>query len=92
MKYVIFKGNGMFHPVTFSDYTTHKQISVEGAVPIAAGFVKFDLSGWPICYGESESLHLKSRGEADADIIRWSMKQEPGSFMFIDYNEENKEK
>lgn len=90
MKYVIFKGNGMLHPVTFCDYTTHKQVKVDGAVPIAAGFVTFDRYGWPTCYGGSESLHLQSRGEQDADLIRRSMQQDPGSGMFLDYDEEIK--
>jgi hypothetical protein len=42
MKYVIFKGNGLVHPVLFGDHTAHSQIKVEGAEPISAGFVRFD--------------------------------------------------
>lgn len=70
MKYVIFEGNGLVHPILFGDHTTHLQISVAGGTPVSAGFVKFDSMNWPHCYGESESLKLKSRGEMDEDIIR----------------------
>lgn len=70
MKYVIFEGNGLVHPVIFGDHTTHSQISVAGGNPVSAGFVKFDSMGWPHCSGKSDSLKLESRGETDEDIIR----------------------
>ena len=70
MKYIIFEGNGLVHPVLFGNHTGHKQVSIEGGKPVAAGFVKFDTIGWPHVYGESESLHLGNRGELDEDIIR----------------------
>jgi hypothetical protein len=35
---------------------------------ISAGFVVFDESGAPACYGESESLNIKSRPE-DSDAL-----------------------
>lgn len=82
MKYVIFEGNGLVHPIVFGDHTTHSQISVAGAKPIAAGFVKFDSMNWPHCYGESKSLGLKCRGEIDEDIIRRAH-TDCGTYMFI---------
>ena len=37
---------------------------------------------WPHCYGESESLGLKCRGEMDEDIIRRAH-TDCGTYMFI---------
>lgn len=82
MKYVIFEGNGLVHPVLFGDHTAHSQISVAGGTPIAAGFVRFDTMNWPHCSGESDSLKLKSRGQLDEDIIRRAY-NDCGTYMFI---------
>ena len=82
MKYVIFEGNGLVHPIIFGEHTAHSQINVAGAKPIAAGFVRFDTMNWPHCSGESESLKLKSRGQLDEDIIRRAH-TDCGTYMFI---------
>ena len=82
MKYVIFEGNGLVHPIIFGDHTAHSQISVAGGTPISAGFVQFDKYGWPHCNGESDSLKLKCRGEVDEDIIRRAY-NDCGTYMFI---------
>lgn len=70
MKYVIFQGHGLVHPVLFGDHTTHSQVKVDGTKPVSAGFVSFDKFNFPHCYGKSESLDLESRGETDENIIR----------------------
>lgn len=81
MKYVIFEDGSFVHPVLFADHTTHLQVSLKGAVPVAAGFVWFKY-GQPHCYGASESLGLASRGDIDARIIsRWY--NYAGAGMFI---------
>lgn len=82
MKYVIFEGNGLVHPVVFGDHTSHSQVNVDGGTPIAAGFVQSDTMNWPHCYGESDSLKLKCRGEIDEDIIRRAY-NDCGTYMFI---------
>lgn len=85
MKYVIFKGNGCYHPVLFADHTTHSQIKVENATPISAGFVKFNSTNEPTCYGKADSLKLESNPEQDEQIIHlWQRNH--GMSMFIDYD------
>lgn len=83
MKYVIFKGNGLIHPVLFGDHTTHSQITVAGAEPVAAGFVTFDSCGWPRCSGKSGSTGLQCRGEIDEEIIHRAYCNY-GTMMFIE--------
>ena len=87
MKYVIFEGNGLVHPVLFGDHTTHSQISIAGAKPVSAGFVKFNSIGWPKCFGMSESLHLESRGELDEDIIRRAKDNACTAMFLIEWNQ-----
>ena len=70
MKYIIFEGNGLAQPVIFGDHTTHAQISVKGARPVSAGFVRFDAMAYPHCYGRSDSLDLENRGKIDETVIR----------------------
>lgn len=82
MKYVIFKGNGLIHPILFGDHTTHSQISIAGAEPISAGFVRFDSCGLPHCTGKSDSLKLESRGEVDENIIHRAY-IDSGAMLFI---------
>lgn len=82
MKYIIFKGNGLLHPIVFGEHTSHSQISVAGAEPISAGFVHFNSLGDPYCTGKSDSLKLESNPERDTDIIRHMM-EEFGTMFFI---------
>ncbi len=84
MKYVIFETKGgLFHPVLFSDHTTHSQVRLKKAKPISAGFV--DLGILEVkCWGKSESLGLESRGEVDAEIIR-KFKYNFGTSHFLNY-------
>jgi hypothetical protein len=68
----------LFEPVIFSTNMVHVEISKaitrirgnEGFVPVSAGEVYWDSSGEVVCYGESETLRLKSHPERDAKIIR----------------------
>ena len=82
MKYVIFKGNGLVHPVLFGDHTAHSQIKVEGATPISTGCVRFDSGGLPHCSGKSDSLNLESKGEFDENIIHRAY-IDGGTMLFI---------
>ena len=86
MKYIIFKHGTLFHPVLFSNHTTHSQVKLEGATPISAGFVSFsETLRLPKCYGNSTSLKLESRGELDEEIIsRFQLNS--GTSSFIDYD------
>lgn len=85
MKYIIFKGHGCYHPILFSDHTTHAQIKLDGCNPISAGFVKFNRFGSSECYGKSDSLKLNSRGELDSDLIdKWRMNFGSSSFLSYD--------
>lgn len=89
MKYVIFEGNGLVHPVLFGDHTTHSQVTVAGATPVAAGFVRFDTCGLPHCSGESDALKLKCRGEVDEDIIHRAYSNCPTYLFISDFYKED---
>ena len=90
MKYIIFEGNGLVHPVIFGNHTTHRQIKIKGAKPVSAGFVRFDNFNLPHVYGRSESINLDSRGELDEDIIRRAqLGDTPTSLFMIEFNQPN---
>lgn len=60
MKYIMFKINGGELPVIFPPEIIHKQMARNiGAEVISAGHITSDLG----CYGESETLGIKSRIE-----------------------------
>ena len=85
MKYVIFQVGDFVHPVVFADHTTHKQVKVEGGVPISGGFVRWSSKlHFPECYGKAVSLGLESRPEIDSYIL---MKWEGSYNMMSFYNE-----
>lgn len=56
-----------FTPVVFDETMGHAFFPKEEVV--AAGFVEFDEAGKPCCYGKSESLGVKSRGDEDSKLI-----------------------
>ncbi len=67
MKYVVYKDAtfAMF-PVTIQ----HKELRLMGKTIVGAGFVDFQKENeFFVCYGESESLGIKSRGEEDGDVL-----------------------
>lgn len=76
MKYIIFQMREFEVPVAVPDFVIHKHVNTRepiegmGARPIAAGFYSVDSSMNVTCRGKSESLHLESRGEKDAKLIR----------------------
>ena len=85
MKYVIFNQKGLLHPVLFADHTSHAQITIEGAEPVSAGFVRFSKTlHLPECYGFSDSLGLKSRQEDEKIIRQWQLNS--GTADFIDFD------
>ena len=65
-KYIIVKtrDNGEY-PIIFPLRVTHKQMATRNGEPISAGFVNDRLE----CFGESDSLGIKSRPE-DTAIIK----------------------
>lgn len=84
MKYVIFREKNMLHPVVFADHTTHSQISIEGAVPVSAGFVMQDKAGNIKCYGKSDSLKLTPGVNDEAIILSWL--QNCGIYAFLSFD------
>lgn len=64
-KYVII--GHMQVPVVFSDLLGHDEIA-HGQPVVGAGFCYIRDSRY-VCYGESVSLKVKSRGDADALIL-----------------------
>lgn len=59
MKYICFEDTKTkwLHAVVFPDMVSHSSVKVEGAIPFSAGFCKYTTGE---CFGESESLQLKS--------------------------------
>ena len=73
LKYIIFGHQGEEVPVVFPADIMHKAMMIHDhlngrAWPVSAGFCEMDSSG-VLCFGESESLKLKSRPAEDAAII-----------------------
>ena len=78
VKYVIVKDNGMLVPIIFFGSMEHKKMAGLGEV-ISAGFISFETKDSKIickCFGESNSLGIKSKGPEDEIIIN--------TFMFKD--------
>ncbi|GGA84498.1 hypothetical protein GCM10008015_26610 [Flavobacterium palustre] len=73
LKYVIFKPNSLEErAVIFNGMITHKTISDaiiknEAFAIVSAGFLSMD--NVISCYGDSESLKMKSRGKIDELVI-----------------------
>lgn len=71
-KYIMYEWPGKGDvPVLFPAMVKHSVINsmitheYPGITPIAAGFVELRASG-PVCYGQSTSLKLSSRGDIDS--------------------------
>lgn len=90
MKYVIFQYKQLIMPVIIPEHVTHKQVSVEGGMPISAGFFTIK-KGVVKCFGESESLKLKSRPEEDAKYIDFTLGGY-GTMFFMDLKDKDDEK
>ncbi|QFG53662.1 hypothetical protein [Chryseobacterium sp.] len=89
MKYVIYKRNGLFLPVTFPDHITHSQVKIEweGSLELySAGFFSLNSFGLPVILpGISESLNI-GPSSSDEDILRrFYLNCETSHF--IDYSE-----
>lgn len=76
MKYIIFEDEvGNEYPVIFGDTINHKDMAkkIELKV-ISAGAMRFDdclSEDFKIyCYGESQTLGIRGRGEIDTQIIK----------------------
>lgn len=74
IKYVIFEmgkeSTGLYLPILFPEHVTHKQVSVEGAIAISAGF--YNTSSM-VAYGKSESLNLESVPDRDSKLLNRSL-------------------
>ena len=73
LKYIIFEHQGEEVPVVFPADIMHKCLITHSPMggrswPVSAGFCQMDSEG-VCCFGESESLDLKSRPVQDAVII-----------------------
>jgi len=80
MKYIVFKRT--WHsfiqevPIIFPSELNHEEVfhslkgvdGMEDAVLVSAGFL--DLLYAPHCFGNSDTLHMTSRGLADANMIK----------------------
>ena len=88
MKYLIYKVNGLFLPVTFPDHITHSQVKIEWeekAVLYSAGFFSINRLGLPdVLPGFSESLKI-GPGELDQEILT-CFYLNMGTSFFIDYS------
>ena len=59
-------------PLVFSQLHAHVDVAhamFGGAKIIGAGFVQVNREGEYVCYGESVSLNVKSRGDEDSKIL-----------------------
>jgi len=68
MKYLIVKENSCESAILFSELLTHADIA-GGLRVLGAGFCQFLNAGEVVCYGESISCGVKSRGKEDEMII-----------------------
>lgn len=77
MKYVVFKRKDREFPVLFPDILVHSMVAesltakhgpLHGWQPVSAGFLS-SLNVPAECHGSSETLKLKSRGDADSKLI-----------------------
>ena len=68
-KYIIVN-LGCIAPVVFTDLLQHRDVAngIGGRV-IGAGFCYIGDDGQYVCYGESVSLNIVSRGEEDSKIL-----------------------
>lgn len=64
---------GMAEHVSHLYSREQDKLGIEGeAAPVSAGFLQLYEcgEGGYTCYGESESLHMKSRGHVDDDVVK----------------------
>ena len=76
MKYIIVSDGILEQGIIFSEGLSHKDVYKYSGQIKSAGFCRLGLSlNYDIiyqCYGESQSLGLKSRGEEDEKILNRS--------------------
>ena len=79
-KYIIVDNATGIIPVVFTELATHKDVA-RGFMPgtiIGAGFCYIDERDCKyVCYGESTSLNVKSRGDEDSKLLN--------KFLGVDY-------
>lgn len=72
-KYIIIQTDLATIPVVFGDLISHVRVAYSLVTDpddvIAAGFCYIDDNGRYVCYGESVSLRVKSRGEEDSSFL-----------------------
>lgn len=70
-KYIIIDTGMLIAPIVFTELLTHVDVArsiAPGGTILGAGFCRIDKNHY-VCYGESVSLEVKSRGEADSKIL-----------------------
>lgn len=68
-KYIVIKQDTLDYPFVFSELSVHADVGrALGGQVIAAGFCFIQDNAY-ICYGESISLNVKSRGKEDSDLL-----------------------
>jgi len=79
LKYVVIQIPGMKTAcgIVFRGVLVHSMMVPKGAKVLGAGFCKVDAIVIGIvvvhCYGESDSLKVKSRGQQDSDVVRMTL-------------------
>lgn len=73
-KYIIVDTGMFVAPIVFTDMLTHADVAMaiapkgQDALVLGAGFCHIENNKY-VCYGESVSLDVKSRGEVDSKIL-----------------------
>jgi hypothetical protein len=68
-KYIIIKRGGIEYPLVFSELMEHAATArAIGGDVLSGGFCYTEDDTW-VCYGESISLRLKSRGDVDSKVL-----------------------
>jgi hypothetical protein len=82
-KYIVFKDGSIEDIITFSELMNHNRaaLALDPESIISAGFLEVyagdDGELGVACFGESTTLHLKSRGDEDARIAMLRLYRRP---------------
>lgn len=69
-KYIIINKSNIELPFVFSELSTHADVAYAlGGKVVGAGFCFVDDDQQYVCYGESISCRVKSRGDIDSAIL-----------------------
>jgi hypothetical protein len=72
-KYIIIEAGNLEMPILFSDLQSHAGVAASmtahAGTVVSAGFWSVNTEGRYTCYGESVSLKIKSRPDADSYLM-----------------------